>query len=123
LKIDCPALNNTIRAVKSDRSGIALDFNIYCNANWASGWDMGVQNTTSLDDCIQACIALREIQTDNGPCTGIVWDSVMNQKLNPKRNCFLKNGTAFDKWGDKPSFSEYPDTHPAAAIFTKNDGT
>ncbi|KFY42496.1 hypothetical protein V495_04485 [Pseudogymnoascus sp. VKM F-4514 (FW-929)] len=123
LKLDCPAINNTTRTIKSERTGVSYEFDVFCNANWAPGNDLGIQNTTTFDDCIQACIIMQEISVKDGPCTGAVWDSVLNLALEgQKRNCFLKNGSSVKDWGDDPDFSEYPKTHPAAAIFAPNGG-
>ncbi|OBT66760.1 hypothetical protein VE03_04042 [Pseudogymnoascus sp. 23342-1-I1] len=106
LALDCPAINETTRAVKSSKSGKSYDFDVYCDANFASGYDIGTVNATSLNDCIQNCIIVREL---SATCVGVVWDSILNLALG--HNCFLKNET-----GDGIKISDYV-THPAAALY------
>ncbi|KFY20068.1 hypothetical protein V491_04012 [Pseudogymnoascus sp. VKM F-3775] len=113
LYIDCPKINATSRALKSTKSGTAYDFDLYCNANFASGHDIGNKNATSLNECIQGCIELIEL---GATCVGVVWDSILNLPIG--HNCFLKNSLEGGL-----QFSSNYGTHPGAAIYQADGGT
>ncbi|KFY51019.1 hypothetical protein V496_09011 [Pseudogymnoascus sp. VKM F-4515 (FW-2607)] len=107
LALDCPAINDTSRSIKSSKTDKSFAFDLYCEANYAPGHDIGYMNATSLNECIRGCIDFIEL---GAKCVAVVWDSILNLKIG--HNCFFK-----DSKGDGLLLSDNYATHPAAAIW------
>jgi hypothetical protein len=93
--------------VKSSDTGKSYTFNIFCAANFAAGQDSGNRNTTTLNNCMQTCVDLRDL---GGTCVGVVWDAAMDLAIHPPHNCFLKAARG------KIGYSTKADTSASALI-------